>query len=113
MHIFCVHFSNLQNRNIVIDGLPRLLSGKEFTCQVGDPGWIPGSGRSPGEGNGSSLQYFYPRHPMDREAWWATGQAVRKAGHNSGTKEQQDNHIPGTWLSPSHVHSHLIVASIQ
>ena len=30
---------------------------KKFTCKVGDPGSIPGSGRSPGEGNGYPLQY--------------------------------------------------------
>ena len=78
-----------------------------------DTGSIPGWGRSPGEGNGSSLQYSCLGNPMDRRAWWATVQEVRKAGHNSGTNEQQDKHVPGTWLSPSHIHSHLIVASIQ
>ena len=31
--------------------------GKEYSCNVGDPGLIPGSGRSPGEGNGDPLQY--------------------------------------------------------
>ena len=31
--------------------------GKEFTCNAGDQGSIPGSGRSPGEGNGNSFQY--------------------------------------------------------
>ena len=34
----------------------------------GDPGWIPGSGRSSGEGNGNSLQYSYLENPMDRGA---------------------------------------------
>ena len=36
---------------------------------VGDPGWIPGSGRSPGEGNGNLLQYYCLENPMDRGAW--------------------------------------------
>ena len=36
---------------------------------VGDPGLIPGLGRSPGEGNGNPLQYSYWENPMDREAW--------------------------------------------
>ena len=40
-------------------GLPWWLSGKESTCNVGDPGLIPGLGRSPGEGNGNPLQYYY------------------------------------------------------
>ena len=38
-------------------GLPKWLSGEEATCQAGDEGPIPGSGRSPGEGNGYPLQY--------------------------------------------------------
>ena len=38
---------------------------------TGDTGSIPGSGRSPGEGNGSPLQDSCLRNPMDRGAWWA------------------------------------------
>ena len=45
--------------------------GKESSCSAGDPGSIPGSGRSPGEGNGSPLQYFCLENSMDRGAWWA------------------------------------------
>ena len=41
-----------------------------------DPGSIPGSGRSPGEGNGSSFQYSRLEHPMDGGAWWATVHGV-------------------------------------
>ena len=37
-----------------------------------DPGLIPGSGRSPGEGNGNSLQYSCLENPKGRGAWWAT-----------------------------------------
>ena len=39
---------------------------------VGDKGWIPGSGRFPGGGNGNPLQYSCLENPMDREAWQAT-----------------------------------------
>ena len=46
--------------------------GKESTCSTGDLGSIPGSGRSPGEGNGDPLQYSRLENPMDREAWQAT-----------------------------------------
>ena len=38
----------------------------------GDLGSVPGSGRSPGEGNGNPLQYSCLENPMDRGAWWAT-----------------------------------------
>ena len=46
--------------------------GKESTCNAGDQGLIPGSGRSPGEGNGNSLQSSCLENPMDRGAWRAT-----------------------------------------
>ena len=45
---------------------------KEFACNAGDLGPIPGLGRSPGEGNGYPLQYSCLENPMDRGAWWAT-----------------------------------------
>ena len=45
-------------------------------CNVGDPGSIPGSGRSHGEGNGNSLQYPWLGYPMDRGAWRATVNGV-------------------------------------
>ena len=46
--------------------------GKESPCNVGDPGSIPGSGRSPGKGHGNPLQYSCLENPMDRGAWRAT-----------------------------------------
>ena len=45
---------------------------------VRDAGSIPGSGRSPGEGNGNPLQYSCLENPMDREAWRATVHEVTK-----------------------------------
>ena len=44
-----------------------------------DKGSIPGSGRSPGEGNGNLLQYSYLENSMDRGAWWATVHGVAKS----------------------------------
>ena len=46
--------------------------GKEFTCDAGGTGLIPGSGRSPGGGNCNPLQYSYLENPMDKGAWQAT-----------------------------------------
>ena len=43
--------------------------GKVFAYKVGDPGSIPGSGRSPGERNGNPLQYSCLKNPMDRGTW--------------------------------------------
>jgi len=42
---------------------------KVSVCNAGDPGLIPGSGRSPGEGNGNPLQYYCLENPMDGGAW--------------------------------------------
>ena len=44
---------------------------------TGDVGYIPGSGRSLGEGNGNPLQYSCLENPMDRGAWWAIVHTVR------------------------------------
>ena len=49
-------------------------------------GSIPGSGRSPGEGNGSSIPYFYLDHPMDRGAWRITVHGVAKSRTQLSTK---------------------------
>ena len=49
------------------------------TCSTGDPGSIPGSGRSPGEGNGNLFQYWCLENLMDRGAWWATIHAIAKS----------------------------------
>ena len=46
-------------------------------------GSIPGSGRSRGEGNGSTLQYCCLGNSMDRGAWWATVHDIARVGHNS------------------------------
>ena len=46
---------------------------------TGDTGWIPGTGRSPGERNGNLLQYYCLGNPMDRGAWWATVHRVAKS----------------------------------
>ena len=59
-------------------GFPGGSDGKASACNAGDPGLIPGSGRSPGEGNGNPLQYSCLENPMDREAWWAIVHGVAK-----------------------------------
>ena len=49
---------------------------KNLPAYAGDLGSIPGSGRSPREGNGNPLQYSCLENPMDRGAWWATVHGV-------------------------------------
>ena len=53
--------------------------GKESACSAGDPGLIPGSGRSPGEGNSHPLYYPCLENSMDRGAWQATAHGVAKS----------------------------------
>ena len=60
-------------------GLPRGLSGKESTCQAGDLGLFPESGRSPGERNGNLLQFSCLRNLMDRGAWQVTVHGVEES----------------------------------
>ena len=52
---------------------------KNLTANAGDLGSIPGSGRSPGEGNGKPLQYSCLKNSTDRGAWWATVRGVVKS----------------------------------
>ena len=52
--------------------IPGSSDGKESACNAGDQGSIPGSGRSPGEGNGNPLQYSRLENSMDRGALWAS-----------------------------------------
>ena len=52
--------------------------GKESACNAGDPGSIPGLGRSPGEGNGYLLQYSCLEKSIDREVWQARVHGVAK-----------------------------------
>ena len=53
-------------------------AGTEPACNAGDLGSIPGSGRSPGEGNGYPLQYSGLENSMDRGARWAAVHGVTK-----------------------------------
>ena len=65
--------------------------GKESACSAGDPGSIPGSGRSPGEGNGNILQYSWLENPMDRGAWQATVHGVTRVRQDLVSKPPPPN----------------------
>ena len=84
---FCQFLSSLMLRNHTKDfvsvytksmGLPWFLS-KESACNAGELGSIPGSGRSPEEGNGYPLQYSCLENSMDRGAWRAIVHGVTKS----------------------------------
>ena len=58
---------------------PHGSDGKESACSAGDPGSIPGLGRSPEEGNGYPLHYSCLENSMDRGAWQARVRGVAKS----------------------------------
>ena len=60
-------------------GFPGGSDSKAPVCSAGDLDSFPGLGRSPGEGNGSLLQYSHLENPMDRGAWWATVHGIAKS----------------------------------
>ena len=62
-----------------LESFPCNSVSKESACNAGDPGSIPGLGRSPGEGNGNPVQYPCLKNLMDRGAWWATVHGVAKS----------------------------------
>ena len=57
-------------------GFPGHSAVEKPPASARDVGSVPGPGRSPEEGNGTALQYFCLRNPMDRGAWWVTVQGV-------------------------------------
>ena len=57
------------NWSSLLMGASLVADGKASAYNVGDLGSVPGSGRSPGEGNGNSLQYSCLENPVDGGAW--------------------------------------------
>ena len=77
---------------------------KNAPASAGDMGSIPGSGRSPGEGNGNPLQHSCLGNPMDRKAWWATVHEVTRVRHDGAHTEcwslvpvALEETTPGRW----------------
>ena len=60
-------------------GFPGGSEAKVSSWNAGEPGSIPESGRSPGEGNDNPLQYSCLENPMEGGAWWATVHGVAKS----------------------------------
>ena len=63
----------MSTHSSILYGPPYSSDAKASACNAGDPGSIPGSGRSPGEENGYRLQYSCLENAMDRTAWQTTG----------------------------------------
>ena len=80
-------------RSTQMYGFPHSSVSKESACNAGDPGSIPGSGRSPGVGNGNPLQYSCLDNPLDRGAWRATVHGVARVGHDLATEPPPHSHM--------------------
>ena len=63
-------------------GFPGGSDSKESACNTEDPGWIPGSARSPGEGTGYPLQYSCLENSMDIEAGGLQSMESQRVGHS-------------------------------
>ena len=83
-------------------GFPGGSEGKASACNEGDPGSIPGLGRSPGEGNDNPLQYSGLENPMDGGAWW-----LQSMGHKE-MDMTETKHITGWVYHILFTHSSLI-----
>ena len=73
-------------------GFPGGSDGKESACNAGDPGSIPGSGRSPGEGNGNSLQYSRLENPTAEEPG-----GLQSIGAQKSDTAEQLKHMRDLW----------------
>ena len=78
--LFLYTFTNLGafNDTMGFPGSSMVRNPPANAGDTGDAGLIPGSGRSPGGGNGNPLQYSCLKNSMDRGAWQATVQSVTK-----------------------------------
>ena len=77
---------------------------------TGDRGSVPGSGRSPGVGNGNSLQYSCLKNPMDRGALWLQSMGSQESGttehaHLMVTTEMKDGQKPSSVTAQEHLHT--------
>ena len=75
----CVFISISISISIYVSGFTGASYGKEFACNAGDLGPIPGFKRSPGQGNGNPFHYFCLEKSMDRGTWWAIVHGVTKS----------------------------------
>ena len=93
----CIHLTYVELIHSAFQDFPGGSDSKASAYNVGNPGLISGSGRSPGGENGNQLQYSWLENPMDRRAWGATVHRVAKNqtqlrdwAHSTYTEKQKD-----------------------
>ena len=88
----CMNDQRIDEVNALVRGFPGGSVVKSPLANAGDVGSIPGSGRSPGKGNGNPLQYSCLGNPMDRGAWRATVHQVTRVSHGLVAKPPPLDH---------------------
>ena len=79
-----------------------MAQGERIVCHAGDTGdmgSIPGSGRSPGERNGNSIQYPCLKNPVDGGAWQVTAQSVSKSRTLLSKQHVEGTEASNSWPS--------------
>ena len=84
--------ANFSNRFVFLS-FPGGSGGKESACSIGDLGSTPDLGRSPGEGNGNSLQYSCPRIPWTEEAVGLQSMGSQRIRHDSAAKQKYKKNV--------------------
>ena len=97
---FCGSHAVLSRASLGAQLVKNPLANQETTCNAGNPGLIPGSRRSPGEGNGNPHQYSWVGSPMDSGAWWAVVHGVTRVEHDLVTKPPPSWSLENSHCSP-------------
>ena len=90
-------------------GFPGSSVGKEFTCNAGDPGSIPGSGRSAGGGKGYPLQYSGLENSMDCRVHRVTKSWTGLSDFHFHYVSVESNHLLAGRLPESHLRQTFLV----
>ena len=97
-----LHATKFLRLYIVDMGFPSGSRVKNLPANAGDMALIPGSGGSPGKGNGNPLQYFCLENSMDRGSWLATVHEVAKSQTGLQSDRLNNNkHVVGNWHGDS------------
>ena len=96
LHLACLLSAWTESLHLFLGPARRILrlgpggsDGKESACSMGDSGWIPRSGRSPGAGTGYPLQYSCLENSMERRAWRATVHGVTESNITKRLTERE------------------------
>ena len=98
--------------------LPCSSDGKESACSAGDLGLIPGSGRSPGEGNGNPLQYSCLENPHGQRSLAGHSPRSRRVGHDWATNTftfqaswtRLHPYLLPSWVAPTEKQQSMVMA---